>query len=279
MLLSVGGTRLFVHTEGAGPPVLVVHGGPLLDHGYLAGPLRSLTSTFRLVFYDQRLSGRSDGVVESGSVSLADFVEDLEGIREGLALERVRLIGHSWGGLVAVKYALRHPDRVQSLVLVSPMAPSAALWRAEQEALTAAVEPSDTAGMGELRASQALAAREPEAVQRMLRLSFRSQLHDPARAAELRFHIPADYAERSRQFGSMVAELTSYDLVGELADLEVPTLLVHGASEVAAAIGREAYRAGIEDLTIEVIEEAGHFSFLEQPEAFHGVVRAFLSGR
>ncbi len=277
-LLAVNGTQLYTLIEGSGPPVLFVHGGPLLDHGYLAAALRPLATGHQLVYYDQRLSGRSEGEVDSASVTLAAFVADMEGIREALGLERMHVVGHSWGGLLAMKYALAHPERLRSLVLVSPMAPSAELWQAEQAALGSALEPADTVGLGDLRASPAVAAREPAAIERLLQLSFRSQLHDPALAERLRFQIPDDYGARSRQFGRLMPELSSYDLTEELASLRVPTLLVYGASEAGAHIGAEALRAAIPDLRVEVIEQAGHFAFLEQPERFRRVLEGFLAG-
>lgn len=277
-LLPVNGTRLFVHSEGSGEPVLMVHGGPLLDQGYLVEPFRPLTEHYRLVFYDQRLSGRSDGSVDTASVSLDAFVADMEAVRGALGLETIHLVGHSWGGLLAMKYALTHPHRLRSLILVSPMAPSSSLWRSEQAALARALEPSDTAGLGELRRSQAFEALEPAAVERMLQLSFRAQLHDPQRADDLRFLIPADYGQRSRQFGRMGAELSSYDLVDSLATLRLPTLLVYGASEAAAGIGGAVLRDTLPDVTVRAVHEAGHFSFLEQPERFAALLRDFLAG-
>jgi len=277
-LLAVNGTRLFVHVEGSGEPIVVVHGGPVLDQGYLVGPLRPLGTDHELVFYDQRLSGRSEGSVDSASVTLASFVDDLEGIRRELGLGRIHLLGHSWGGLLAMEYALAHPDRLRSLVLVSPMPPSVGLWQQEQAAVAASLAPEDTAGMGGLRASGAFRAGDPAAIEQRLRLSFRSQLADPTLASSLRFHIEPDYGERSRQFGYLLPELMTYDLTGRLPGLRVPTLVVYGAAETAAARTADTLRALISDVRVEAIPGAGHFSFLERPDAFLGVARDFLVG-
>lgn len=278
-LLAVNGTRLFVHREGRGEPLLVVHGGPLLDHGYLVEPLRPLGADYELIFYDQRLSGRSSGIVDSASVSLDNFVADIEGLRRKLGLDRLHLMGHSWGGLLAVKYALDHPSRLRSLVLVSPMAPSAELWQQEETTNRAEIAPEDTAGMGRLRASEAFERREPAAVERMLRLSFRSQFADPSKASSLRFHIEEDYRERSRQFGFLTDDLSRYDLTDALPGMRVPALVVYGASEVGAKLGGDTLRALLPDVTVEVMSEAGHFAFRERPEEFRRVIRSFLNER
>jgi len=275
-LLAVNGTHLWVHREGSGSPILVVHGGPVLDHGYLVAPLRPLAADHELVYYDQRLSGRSDGVVDSASVTLGNFVEDIEALRTSLGLGKIDLLAHSWGGLLAMEYALEHPSSVRSLVLVSPMPPSSALWQEEQRAAAAALQPRDTAGMGALRASAAYRNGDPRAIERMLQLSFRSELARPALADSLHFHIEADYRERSRAFGGLVPDLASYDLTGRLPRLQVPTLVVFGAAETGARREADTLRALLPRAEVRVIPGSGHFSFLERPEAFRQVLRAFL---
>lgn len=275
-LLPVNGTRLFVHREGAGEPVVVVHGGPLLDHGYMVEPLRPLGSAYELVFYDQRLSGRSDGEVDSASVRLDTLVEDLEAIRRTLRLGRIHLLAHSWGALQALRYATRYPGSLRSLVLVNPLPPSTDLWQQELLAQAGALQPSDTAGMGALRASEAVAAGDPEAIEELLRRSFRPQLHDPAAASGLDFHIPGDYAARSRQFGYMRPDLAAFDLRNDLMQVPVPALLVYGSDQAGWRIGRDALLSALPESRDTAIADAGHFPFLERPQEFRQAVRAFL---
>ena len=138
-LTPINGTRLFVHREGVGEPAIVIHGGPVLDHGYLQPYLAPLGDELEIVFYDQRLSGRSDGVVDNASVRLDTFVDDIEALRQALGLERVHLIAHSWGGLLAMKYATAHSSQLRSLVLLNPMPSTAALWREKQRELAASL--------------------------------------------------------------------------------------------------------------------------------------------
>ncbi len=275
-LLPIGGTRLFVHRAGHGEPAIVIHGGPVLDHGYLVPWLAPLEDRLELVYYDQRLSGRSEGRVDSASVRLATFVQDIEGLRAALGLERVHLIAHSWGGLLAMEYALAHPDRVRSMVLLDPLPPSSALWRREQAAEAAALTPEDTAGAGALRASPAFAAREPAAVEAVLRHSFRASLHDPALADRLHFRIEPDYAERSRQFGFMLPDLVAFDVVDSLRAVLIPTLVVYGGDEPGAGIGGRALAGALADGRVVVIPGAGHFPFMERPAAFRAAVMPFL---
>ncbi len=291
-LVAVNGTRLWVHVEPGledddvgrigSEAILVVHGGPLLDHGYLVEPLRPLSTVAPLVFYDQRLSGRSDGVTdppdEMPELSLATFVEDIEALRVELGLDRIHLLGHSWGGGLAMRYAIAHPDRVRSLVLVSPPAPSFDMAEREARARITSLEPADTAGLGALRGSEGMARGEPDAIERMLRMSFRGQLVDRSLADELEFEVPDDYRARSGALQALAPELATGDLTGALRELSVPTLVVYGASETAADLTGPAFDALLPDVRVEVIEGAKHFAFTERPEAFRSVVREFLEG-
>ena len=116
-LMAVNGTELFVKRVGSGPPMLVIHGGPLMDHGYLLPWLEPLSRERELIYFDQRLSGRSRGTADSASVRLDTLVADMEEIRQALGLERWDLMAHSWGGLLAQRYAILHPERVASMAV------------------------------------------------------------------------------------------------------------------------------------------------------------------
>lgn len=273
----INGTELLVHREGRGEPVVIVHGGPLLDQQYLRAPLHPLADDHELIFFDQRLSGGSAGRVDSASMRLDTLVADIEAIRQRLGSERIHLLGHSWGGLLALRYAITHPDRLASLILVSPMPPAVSLWAEEERLLAGRVATDDSIAMAELRATPAFAAREPGAVARMLRLSFRAQFHEPALADSLRIDPPADYAARSEQFGHLAVDLTSYDLRPDLRRVAAPTLLVFGADEPGAELSGRVLADSIPGARLEVIPEAGHFSFLEAPDRFLAVVRDFMA--
>jgi len=275
-LRAVNGTELYVKQVGSGDPIVVVHGGPVLEHGYLLPHLLPLARSHELIFYDQRLSGRSAGTVDSSTVRLSTFVEDIEALRVSLGLGRIVLMGHSWGGLLAMEYAVRYGEHLHALVLLDPMPPSAALWRREQSLLAARVTPPDSADLAALRATEAFAQREPAAVEAALRVSFLPQFHDRTRIDALQLYVPPDYAERSRQFGYMMVDLLRFDLLDSLSAVTVPTLIVYGADEPAADLSGTALVEHLPRARLVTVEGAGHFPFIEQPEAFLSTVEAFL---
>ena len=103
-----------------GDTAIVVHGGPGLHMKYLLAPLARLAETKTLIFYDQRGRGESAEVTDSTEFTLEADLVDLDAVRTHFKLERVKLIGHHWGGAVAALYAVGHPERVERMVLVSP---------------------------------------------------------------------------------------------------------------------------------------------------------------
>jgi proline iminopeptidase len=276
-LLEINGTELFVRRIGEGEPILVVHGGPVLEHGYLLPHLEPLAEDYELTFYDQRVSGRSAGVVDSSTLTIGAFVEDMEEVRSALGLGRVHLMAHSWGGLLAMRYALAHEDQLRSLILLSPMSASSALWREEEAVRAASIPLGHMIERADILESEAFAEGRPEAFQALLRLSFRTQFHDPARLDELEFFIPDDFMGRSDQFRAMIQEVESFDIHEDLSRLAVPALLVYGSDEPGAELGGAAIQEALAGSRMEIVQEAGHFPFIEQPHTFLSLVREFLS--
>ena len=275
-LTPVNGTELFVTRLGEGEPIIVVHGGPMLEHGYLLPHLEPLAETHELILYDQRLSGRSAPQADSASIRLQTYVDDIEALRVNLGLERVHLMAHSWGGLLAMNYAIRYGENLRSLILLDPVGPSAELSQQEQEALAEFITDADRQEMQTIRETEAFAERRPEAIAELLRTSFRSQFHDRSLINALHIYVPEDYVYRSRQFGYMAADLVGMDIRNALAGVEVPTLVVYGATEPGAEIGGAALHEHLPESELVIIENSGHFPFIERPDTLFPTVLEFL---
>ncbi|HEX6644156.1 MAG TPA: alpha/beta fold hydrolase, partial [Gemmatimonadales bacterium] len=112
---DVRGVQLFERRAGEGPEAVVLHGGPGAHHDYLLPNFDALATGRTLVYYDQRGGGRSP-VERTVPVGWKEQVADLEALREVWGLERMPLVGYSWGGLLALLYAIHHPARVERLV-------------------------------------------------------------------------------------------------------------------------------------------------------------------
>jgi proline iminopeptidase len=270
-MVPVRGIELFVRRVGAGPPAVVLHGGPGAHHDYLLPGFDALADGRELVYYDQRGGGRSP-VARDVPVGWTEQVADLEALRTQWELERLTLVGYSWGGLLALLYALTHPGRVARLALVSP----APTWRAARQRFEATfarrnLDPAFQEARRSLRES-GLRERDPAAFQqRIFELSVAPYFFDPARAADL---TPFRITGRTQQ--EVWASLGDYDLRPRLPELlGLPSLVIHGEED---PIPIEAARttASLIGAAFHPLPRCGHVPYVEAVEEFGGVVRGFL---
>jgi len=268
----VRGVDLFVRRIGNGSPVVVLHGGPGAHHDYLLPGFDALADGRELIYYDQRGGGRS-AVERNVPVGWTEQVADLEALREQWGLDRLTIAGYSWGGLLALLYALEHPTRVERLALVSP-APS---WRAARERFEARfgqrnLDPAFQGARRALRES-GLRERDPEAFQqRIFELSVAPYFHDPERARDL---TPFRVTGRTQQ--EVWASLGDFDLRDRLPTLRgIPALVLHGEDD---AIPIEAARTTAELIGagFHPVPRCGHVPYVEAHEDFVRVVGGFLA--
>ena len=258
-------------------PLVIVHGGPVMDQSYLLPHLLTLSEDYQLIFYDQRACGRSAIEVDSATMNLDGFVEDIELLRKELGFEKINLLGHSWGGLLATMYGIKYSQNLDKLILSNSMAPSAMDWMNEGQKVAAANTPQDAADTQAIINSGDLQSDDPrEAIRSLMLLGFRHQVYDTASLSLLNLYVPEDYMARSAVFGLLGPELQGYDLYAELGNITVPTLLVYGEIEHAPEIFTDKMLERIPDARLEIIKEAGHFPFIEQPGRFRKRVLDFL---
>ncbi len=264
------GVSLFERRVGAGPPTVVLHGGPGAHHDYLLPGFDRLATGRTLVYYDQRGGGRSP-VPRELPVGWREQVADLEALREAWDYDRLTLAGYSWGGLLALLFAIEHPERVERLALISP-APADRGSRQEFERRFAErnLAPALQAERQRLRES-GLRERDPEAHQRRLfELSVVPYFFDPTRVEGL---TPFRLTGRTQH--EVWQSLGDYDLRPRLESLRVPSIVLHGeddpipiqsARETARLLGAEFH----------ALARCGHVPYVEQPEEFTRILDGFL---
>ena len=234
-LAGAEGVRLFHRQVGDGRQgVVFLHGGPGSNFRGQGDVMERLASHGRtVVLYDQRGSGLSDLVSDPRLLTADHHVRDLEALRKQLGFERMSLIGMSWGCGLAALYAAAHPDRVDRLLLVGPMAPTIERFR-ERLAALGRLQPQAAIG-----ARQAMVARIRNADDAQTRalcrelsdITFRLYVVDPTpdklRHAALRCDIPAA-AIRNRYVveAATLGSLGEWDLRTLLRGVRVPSLVV-----------------------------------------------------
>jgi proline iminopeptidase len=269
------GLTLSYERRGSGP-LLVCHpggpGGSAAEFEDLAG----LDDTFELVLLSPRGSHGSD---PADDYSLASYVADLEALREHLGVERMNLLGFSHGGIVAIAYAAAFGAHVDRLLLVDTLA----VWGDEAEAAMQRAteahrdEPWFAAAQQAIVDEQAGVFSSVEELianlQRQIPFYFHRWEGNELAGARL----AADFAHAEPLHHFNTVEFPAFDVRGELRKIEAPTLVVTGEDDfIAGPVCAEAIIAELPGARLVTIPEAGHFVYVEQPEAFRAALTEFL---
>ena len=262
-------------------PVLTLHGGPGAAHDCIE-PLGDLAiGGRRVVFYDQLGCGRSSQPSDPSLWTVELFLDELETIRSALGLERIHLFGLSWGGMLAMEYALRQPAGLESLILASAPA-SMAAWVAEANRLrrTLPADVQETLNRHESDGS----TDSPEYQQAMLVFYERHVCRqkpwpDPVRRSlEQLMSNPEVYLTMNgpSEF-HVTGTMRSWSVDQRLSEIKVPTLFTCGrydecTPEMSAAIVEKMPGA-----ELVVFEESAHFAHAEEPERYRSVMARFLA--
>jgi proline iminopeptidase len=260
------------------PRLLVLHGGPGAHHDYLLPQMLDLATDHELLFYDQRGGGRSK-TDDRDPITWQTHVEDLDRVVDELRLEPLDLIGYSWGGLLAMLYAIeaaagRARHRPSRLVLIDP-APVTRAFRDEFEReFLRRQQDSSVARLRAELASSGLRERDPEAYrQRAFELSVAGYFADPGAARDL-----TPFRVTGRVQESVWQSLDDYDLTepGQLDTVTVPTLILHGRHDPIPLASSEAAARSLRARLV-VLEHSGHVPYVEQPDALFRAIRTFLA--
>ena len=267
---NIRGVQLFERRVGAGPPVVVLHGGPGAHHDYLLPGFDSLARERTLIYYDQRGGGRSP-VKHAEPVGWREQVADLEALRELWDLPRLTLLGYSWGGLLAMLYATEHPARVERLGLVSP----APTWREAREEFERRFQERnlDPELQAERQALRQSGLREDDLDayrERVFQLSVVPYFHDPANASGL---TPFRVTARTQQ--EVWHSLGDYDLRPSLHTVQCPAIVIHGNDDPIPVAAARATAEALE-APLHILPNCGHVPHVEAPDEFTGLLTQFL---
>lgn len=278
--IPVGEHKVWYRAVGSGGiPLLVLHGGPGVPHDYLENLEALASDSRRVVFYDQLGSGRSDRPSDQSLWRIERFVDEVDTVRRALGLDRCHLLGQSWGGMLAIEYALTRRPRLDSLVLAN----------------TGASVPQFVVSVARLRAAL------PQEVRAILDKHESDETTDDPEYGEAvlefyRRHLcrldpwPESFGRASAAFNpekhgtmwgrnefSVTGNLRDWDRTGHLSDIDMPTLIVCGrhdefTPEIAASL-----QSGIPGSELVVFENSAHLPHVEEETLYLQTVAGFLA--
>jgi proline iminopeptidase len=286
------GVLIYYVALGAGSPLVIVHGGPGADHTYFLPYLLPLARTHRLIFIDERGSGRSQRLQNLSLYTVENMVEDVEDVRVALHLGKISLLGHSYGGVLAQAYALKYQQNLSHLILNSTF-PSTRQMNEVLAHEKAQMPPDKLKRLNELE--QAGLFNKGEAWEHG---------RYPEEYAKLAWgpgYFPFTYGARPDpnydplgqlsgtswelyrtmwgEHGEFVIDgnLKSVEYVDRLSTLHIPTLIVVGDhDECDPSLSREMHDK-IPGSQLVILPHSGHMNFVDQPDLWQTAVEGFLA--
>jgi len=288
--VDANGVLIYVKTLGAGKPLVILHGGPGASHDYFLPYLLPLARTHRLVFLDERGSGRSEKLEDPATYTVEAMVEDVEAVRVALGFGKMDLLGHSFGGVLAQAYALKYQEHLDHLILCSTFHSTNQMnevFRQMKEKMSPElrrrIEEAEAAGLfGQGKdyeknryADDYMIAAWGEGYFPYLYQNHPDPNYSPTASGVMAWDL---YREMWGSHGEFVIDgnLRSVEYGDRLATITVPTLITAGDHDQCdPALSREM-NALIPGSQLVVLPASGHMTFVDQPRLFVSAVEEFL---
>jgi proline iminopeptidase len=286
---TADGVRLFYKVVGGGSDVLVaVHGGPGSSLNSILPDLEPLAKNRTVIYYDQRGNGRSDLIKDPEKLSISKHIADLEAVRVHFKLDKMTLLGNSWGGLLVSYYAAAHPAKVERMILQSPASPARKFMIETAKEIQLRIEQRFSAEQKKRfsivsNPQTRLKADDPQAVCReFAQLLFTLFVAKPETVSRMKGDgcSGSEEALRYQRFVNQQIwnSLGDFNLVPSLGVVKAPVLVIHGAADSIPVESSEAWATAMPNARLLIINGAGHILQIEQPEILFKAVETFLKG-
>ena len=264
----LNGTDIFYVEAGRGRvPCLVMHGGLGFDHTCLHPWLDPLGDVMHLVYYDHRGNGRS-GRPPLETLTFEQFCSDADALRDHLGFENVAVLGYSYGGCIALEYALRYPEHLSHLILLES-APNFDYW--EEVKANARRKGATPEQLDALEAS----AEDEEEFWHLLKLTEPLYFHTYDEDLAERVLGKTIVSVEASEVGGAIQE--GWDLTPRLSEILAPTLILVGKDDfICPPSQAKIMHEGIQNSELVIFEKSGHLAHVEEPEAFFEALRGWV---
>lgn len=277
-MIPVQDGNLYCLAIGKGEPIFVLHGGPGMNHTYLLPQMEALVDgSHQVIFYDQRGCGQSTGEMRSDLITLDQYVEDLESLRKAFGFSKITVLGHSWGGLLALNYAIKYPERLNSLIVMDAIPATGENCQAFVVRAAQLFEPL-MPQFQEIMANPLFIQGDAVLLNKYFRLLFSAYCTKPEDAEKitLQFKENKNVLKINQIFNETLFN-TDYDFLDGLHKVLCPVLVVHGAADPIPLRAAEEIHKNVKNGKLVIFEDAGHFPYVEQPEKLFDAIHKFLN--
>jgi proline iminopeptidase len=290
--IDANGVMLYYMSTGRGQPLLIVHGGPGASHDYFLPYLLPLARRHRVIFIDERGSGRSQKLQDPSGYTIENMVEDVEQVRQALGLGKISLLGHSYGGALAQAYALKYQRNLSHLILASTWSSTLALnqvfVRMKQNMspeLRDRIDKLEAAGLfghgqdyeKNRYPNDYMIAAWGEGYFPYLYHNRPDPNYDPIANGVISWDL---YREMWGEHGEFVIDgnLKSVEYTNRLSSIQIPTLILVGDHDECDPSLSQAMQKKIAGSRLVILPQSGHMTFVDQTAMFLKAVEGFLSG-
>lgn len=292
--VDTNGVLIYYQIVGHGAPLMIVHGGPGASHDYFLPYLMTLARTNKLIFIDERGSGRSERLEDVTKYTVENMVEDVEAVRQALNLGKISLMGHSYGGVLAQAYALKYQKNLSHLILGSTFASTSAMnvvlanekqqMPAEKRERLEALEQAGLFGKGKAWEKGRYSTEYAELAWGDGYFPFLYQKHPDPNYDPVSGNTTNSwdlYREMWGSHGEFVIDgnLKSVEYTDRLSTIHVPTLVICGDHDESDPSLSRTMHEKIAGSKLVVIPQAGHLVFVDQPTLYLKTIDDFLHGR
>lgn len=270
--------KIFYRAFGQGKPLIVLHGGPGLTQDYLLPQLYKLAENNFIIFYDQRGCGQSTGEINSSTINIETFVSDLDVIRRAFNFNKISILGHSWGGFLAMEYAIAHPEHIEKLILSNPMPASSEEYALFGQEWTRRMSPYQKE-LEAIHQTPEFAEGNPAIMEKMYRIIFKTYCYNPNSADLLSLYMsPAASINGAKVYENFRLNIfeKSFNLHESLKSLQIPTLILHGDAVPIPPITVQKIHESIQNSEYVLMKDCGHFPYVEDQDMYFKELKTFL---
>ncbi|HYA24109.1 MAG TPA: proline iminopeptidase-family hydrolase [Terriglobales bacterium] len=290
--VDANGVMIYYMSTGRGQPLIILHGGPGASHDYFLPYLLPMARYNRIIFIDERGSGRSQKLENPSGYTIENMVEDVEAVRQALGLGKISLLGHSYGGALAQAYALKYQRNLSHLILASTWSSTVAMNRVfvgmkqnmtpELRDRIDKLEAQGLFGHGKdyeknRYTNEYMIAAWGEGYFPYVYHNHPDPNYDPIAAGNMAWDL---YREMWGQHGEFVIDgnLKSVEYTNRLSTIKVPTLILVGEHDECDPSLSQTMHQKIAGSKLVILPNAGHMTFVDQTGMFIKTVHGFLSG-
>ena len=263
--------------QGEDQPILLLSGGPGISSDQLSQLSQRLGKKFKCLLFDQRGTGKSGTTpMDSTTINLNQSIKDVNLLLKRLNLKKVTIIGHSWGAMLAMSYAIKYPGNVSTLALIGPGPLDLSGYELLRDNITSRASKEEKIFMNRVEDSMANGTVSKESVRAFSRTFLRLLFFDALKVDSLSELIRSTSNNTMQQLMLQDLYRINYNIKPGISRIDLPILVICGREDPVGLFSTFTIKELNKKAKIAWIEKSGHFPWVEQPDSFYSVLFDFL---